>query len=352
MLKFIFFLWASSAWGIGVYHEHRPFSTFESLSATSFCAIDTIQAPFTCAPGLYGKKSRQNVSFNINLKADGDAVDNGQKLLLEEIDESTLRGIFEGENFNSFTFDSRIEFNTPYMSIYYSPYYLVADSLLQNPALPELSLFLAKKSDLGVASSYDPWSLVSLGARAGYQTIKSARSQLSLLDIATNDVDRLVKFESVYSPSVDLSASFWGTDFHPLLPYVTLQAKNLFSGHGLKRRNLEGADYLEPFTLFEKHYQLTIGRIFLTDIGTLKIGVNGFADAEEKVYDDFASLGVGYDLNKFSLNITGAKFRKSLGFVFKSRVMDIGLVYTNERELGELQTKYTDSVYLSGNLHL
>ena len=172
MLIFILIFVAGSSWGMGVFHQQRPFSTFESISSQSFCAIDTVQAPFSCASSLYQKKKRQNVAFNVNLKADGDAIDNGQKLLLEDINESTLRDIFENDNFNSLTFDSRIEFNIPHASVYYNPYFLVADSLIENPALPEVSLFLAKKSELGLVSSYDFTKYLSLGGRIGYDLNK------------------------------------------------------------------------------------------------------------------------------------------------------------------------------------
>ena len=203
-----------------------------------------------------------------------------------------------------------------------------------------------------MVTAYDFSEYFSAGARFGNQSIRHSRSNFSLVDLATAPAKRLIKFKTTNSPSADLALSFWGTELHYLLPYLTVQAKNLFSGFKIKDAKFESTEFLEPFALFETHYQFTVGRVFRTSAGAFKTGLNAFANSDLEVYNKYVSLGLGYDLNKISVNLELAEYRRSLGFVFKSRVVDLGFIYANEKELGNIQNEYSDSVLLAGNFHI
>ncbi len=248
--------------------------------------------------------------------------------------------------------DSRLEFNTNYFSVAYTPYYVVADTNVTNPAFPEVSMYLATKNELRVSSGWKLGRFWSFGGGVAYDKIRYAQPNFSIFDLATAKPNQLIKFQNKYSLKADLGLSFWGQDYRGAIPNITFQAKNLMSAYKLNSHSEASVNLLEPFALFETHYMTTLSYNITSKFGTFKPGIHGYYDENLSFYNNYYVLGLGYDLGKFGTTVEGGPYKRSMGLFFNSSRVDMGVIYVQDKELGAIQDSYSQSVYITSVFRL
>jgi hypothetical protein len=303
-----------------------------------------------CNSALFGLSKNEGINLSIVGKADGDSIDNGRDLIFDPITEELIRKLFEEKNFNSFTFSSGIRFSTSLFEITYSPYYLLADLYIFNPAFPEISINLVNRESLRLTSGtnklvdnlfgrYD----IYLGASAFYYSIESSNTVFSLFDLVNNQPEELISFSKQSGVDGDIGLYF-KTDYMYFAD-ISVQVKNVLDS--VDKVVEDQFAKQKTSLLFERYTTVGVGKSFKTKYGGLNLNFEFYhGDLFSNFYRDLTSLGLRYDLNLFSILSGFSKNYQNLGLLFRSENFNIGLSYAREKDAELIQEDADNSVYV------
>lgn len=354
-----FTLLLPSAYAINVTHSIKPRNGFHTSTLQNSCST-FLGTSFSseCNIALFPLTPKNGVFISGVAKSDGDSIDNGRDLIFDPITLDLLRNLFQNSNYNSFSFNSRVSFSNELFEISYSPYYLLADLYLFNPAFPEISLNLVNRETLSLSSglillgSNKPNSFkVSTGATLSYYSHESANSLFSLFDLSNQNPESLILFDTQYGVQADVS---FFVDFgNSYLPDLSMQFKNMGSKVKVNKSQAISATRLSPRFLFEPYSQFGIGKKVNTPFGAFSLNLESFIiDVNQEIDWDRSAFGVYYTLNLFSIYGSLSKFYKVVGISFKSELFDVGVSYNSEKDIGDFQQSYENAAYIGVDISI
>jgi len=339
------------AFAFEVTHQIRPNSNFETMSLSQSCStISGTSFSTLCNPALFSLSKVEGITLAVIGKGDGDSIDNGRDLIFDPITEDLIRKLFEEKNFNSFTFNSGIRFSTSLFEITYSPYFLLADLYIFNPAFPEISVNLINRESLRLTSGsekivdqlfnrYD----IYFGLSAFYYSMERSNAKFSLFDLVNTKPEELIKFDKESGFDGDIGL-FFKTDYKYFAD-LSIQVKNVLDSVEDKSSGEFASQ--KSRLLFERYTSTGLGKTFKTSYGGINLNLEFFhSGLYEEFYSDLTTLGFRYDLNLFSILSSVSKNYQNLGLLFRSENFNIGLSYARELDAELVQDKSDNSVYV------
>ncbi|MBF0360138.1 MAG: hypothetical protein HQK49_03965 [Oligoflexia bacterium] len=340
-----------------VTHQIRPGSVFETTALNSACSTitGTIFAS-RCNPALfaYSKDSEQKITISMVGKAEGDSIDNGRDLIFKPITEDTIRRLLQERNFNTFSFNGEILFRNKFFELSYSPYYLLADLYIFNPAFLEVSIHLVSLEILRVTHgrkilTFSPSNTFNLssGVSLYYYKHSYENTIISLYDLSYKKAVDLITFKTLYGTSADIGL-FLDND-NKYIPSLSAQVKNLNNKvkEGKENANSKSSLYQSTLFLFDTYSTIAIGKGVNTIIGGFNVDLEfPFDEFYRELRKKYITFGSKYSLTLFSLFFSISKYYKSIGLRFDSSNFNIGVLYAREKDMGDLQPKPEQSIYL------
>ncbi len=333
-----------------VTHQIKPGSDFESMSLANACSTFTGEKfTLSCNPASFPFYKSEGISISLLGKADGDSIDNGRDLIFDPITEDLIRKLFEEKSFNSFTFDGSIRFNTSFFELTYTPYYLIGDLYIFNPAFPEISLNLLNRETLRITSGDEIFAnsmgakSISIGYSLFYYKNTYANNTFSLFDLSNEDPEDLVVFKE--DRGVDGKLSLLYIPASNYFPKLSYQLHNFLDA---AKFDIAQADISqETILLFERYTTLGIGKEFFSKFGGVDINIElFFSGFLEEFYKDYAALAIRYNLNLFSINTALSTNYQNVGLLFRSENMNVGVNYSREKDAPSIQGDYDNSAYI------
>lgn len=349
-LKVLSLIFVSTfSFSLDVVHPIRPSRDYSTSTLNGSClATKSENFIIPCSYANFDKNQKAGVSFSLVGKTDGDAIDTGLDLIFEHISEELIRKLFEQRNYNSFTFNGSLIFKTSLFDITYTPYYLLADLLIFNPAFPEISIHLVAREELRISRGKNLYNDKDISIDAGvslfYYEHTFENTTFSLFEIAENNAKDLISFKNIYGTSGDLDLKFsWKNE---RIPNFSFQIKNIGSKLNSHRRHIASSINQSTLFLFETYSNFGLGKSISTKYGRFDFNYTiPFTSIYKNYHLDQSSFSIGYGLNLFSFNTSISKFFQIIGVKFDSEFFNIGINYSRERDLGKIQNTPDESVY-------
>lgn len=335
-------------------HRLKPNSNYDSSTLNNSCStMKGYEFSYRCNSALFPLSEQEGIFVTIVGKSDGDSIENGRKLIFDPIDEALIRKLFTEKNYSSFTFNGDISFTNSLFAISYTPYYLLADLYLFNPAFPEISLNLASYESLRFTSGHKlnfDSSIVSFGYSVFYYEYTYENTVFSLFDLSFQKPEELIRFKTKYGVAADLGVYIESFSF---LPRISFQLKNLNSKVKENETHTISAIHHSPLMLFETYSQVGIGKTFNTLYGGIDINLElPLLGYFEEIYAKGASIGLKYDLRLFSFLLGVSQYYQSLGLKFNSNHFNVGISYSREADLGKIQQSHENAIYTGIDISL
>ncbi len=359
LLLFLLVLLSHSINAIETTHLIHPGSTFITTVTGRSCSTFVVSRDaINCNPALFTHFKSSGVQFSLIGKAEGDSIETGKRLVLEPITEDQIRKLFQKNSFNSFSFNSNIGFFNPLFKLSYSPYLILGDILILNPAFPEVSLNLIKRSVLTLSSGGDFSGIFgsndvefNIGQNINFYSEISANNKFTLYDLSTTNPDKLVTFQKKKGVTLDLGTELVLKNFYELK--ISSQLKNLFAKDKINKTYSISSTRLQNLYLFEPYAQLGIGKNITTQYGRFEMNIENYFAEYYKEYDPvMTSIGLNYTLGLFSFLGSASKNYQSLGMHFLSQNFDVGIAYILEKNIGKYQSNPEKSVFLGVDINL
>ena len=353
------FLWTNSVYAIEATHLILPGGTFTTTVTGRSCStFNVTKDSLSCNPALFTHFKSSGIKFSLIGKAEGDSIETGKRLVLEPINEDEIRRLFQKNSYNSFSFNSSIGFFNPKFSLSYSPYYILGDISIFNPAFPEVSVNLLKRSTLSLSSGGDfsktlgnseiEWSL---GQTTNFYSQTESNSKFTLFDLAFNPPDKLIPFHDSRGITLDLGSILVLKDIGEIK--ISNQLKNLFSKDKIDKNFASSSTRLQNLYLLEPYALLGLGKNFNTSYGGFEVNIENFFSEYYTEYDfNKTSLGMQYSLGLFSLLGSISNRYQSLGMHFLSESFNVGIAFMREKNIENYQAHPENAVYLGMDVNL
>ena len=346
--KFILTLYAFE-----VTHQIRPNSIFEASTLGNSCSTNKMSGLASkCNPALFPYTKKQGVSISVVGKSDGDSIDNGRELIFDPITEPLIRKLFEQKNFNSFTFNSELIFKTKLFEISYSPYYLLADLYIFNPAFPEISIHLVNHERLQLTNGMflPKFNLLkhefksSIGFNFYYYEHTYENTVFSLFDLSFQRPEELIHFKTKYGVANDLG--FFVENDSIFIPDLSIQLKNMFSKINYQKDIAKSSTRQTSLFLFEPYSLIGLGKEYSSKYGSFHLNFElPFENAFQRFRHDHIMSSLNYNLKLLSLFLSGNKNYQNIGMRFNSNFFNVGLSYSQEKDMGEFNPSKERTVY-------
>lgn len=355
----LFVLASQKAFSIEATHLIYPGATFITTVTGRSCSTFAVtRDSVNCNPALFTHFKSSGVQFSLIGKAEGNSIETGKKLILEPITETQLRQLFQKNSFNSFSFNSNISFFNPLFKLTYSPYLILGDISIFNPAFPEISLNLIKRSILTFSSGGDySWIFgnknveFSMGQNINFYNQSHSNAQFTLYDLATNAPEKLIVFKKSKGFTLDFGTELVLKNFYSIK--ISNQLKNIFSKEKIDPTYASSSTRLQNLYLFEPYSQLGIGKEFTTRAGRFEFNIENYFSEFYQSYDlTQTALGVNYSIGLFSFLGSFSKNYQSTGMHFLSENFDVGIAYVQEKNIGSYQSTPEKSVFLGVDVNL
>jgi hypothetical protein len=353
-LLFIFFV--SKALAYEVSHVQKPFSNFETTALNNACSnLKFSRYAVHCNPALFPfLKMKRNFLMSIHGKSDNSGIQNAKKYLFDDISQSDLEKLFNQDNFNSFTFNSSLSFYTEFFVLSYSPYYIVADVLVNNPSFPIISLLLVDRSTLslsyGIPIVGDPDSddfFISLGAQVSYYSEKYLNSVFSAADLTGNSFKDKLNFQKE-KRAVGNIGGFVEWKEMSFLPSISFNIRNLGETREVDESRINSVSRIELSQMLEGVSEIGLGYNFYTFLGGLYFGSTlPFSGVFNESQFEFASVGIRHSLGMFSTYLSIGQYFDSLAFKLSSKSTSVALVFAREQEIFEFNKTKEKAVYFN-----
>lgn len=310
----------------------------------------------SCNPAIFAFHEEKSLDLNLIGKTAGSGIETLKKFVFQDIEKSFLSELFEENSFISWSGNSEISFTTPSFKLSYTPYYVLIDSLVFNPALPQVSLIILDRHSLSLTSGFelseklgiDKYARIGIGAGLSYHWDNYFRGSFNILDLALNDVEDVISFEK--RDHFTASPSFIVIPNASWIPTFAITVQNLFSKYDVRESDLESPFTIETRNQFETVTRLGLGHEFYTKFGlfsgALQLPFEGFFGG----FINSPSLSFTYDLDLFSLYVGIQEYSQTTGLYFRSPNTTIGILYSYERELKGFNVNRDDAIYLSISL--
>ncbi|MBF0298101.1 MAG: hypothetical protein HQK51_05235 [Oligoflexia bacterium] len=350
-----------------VTHQIRPGSVFETTALNNACS--TMKGSLfssRCNPALFETSKEQGIYLSLVSKAEGDSIDNGRDLIFKPITEEVIRRLLQERNFNSFTFNGEVVFKNRFFELSYSPYYLLADLYIFNPAFLEVSIHLANIETLRLTHGrgilkYSPFKdsgndlqfNLSLGSSLFYYEHSFENIIISLYDLSYKKATELITFKTIYGTAADVGLFLDNNNKY--IPTISAQVKNINSkiNEGKKDANSKSSLYQSTLLLFDTYSSIGIGKNFNTILGGFNLDIElPFTSFYQELVAEQITLGCKYSLSLFSLFFGLAKYYQNIGLRFDSSNFNIGIIYAREEDMGKLQPKLEQTIYLGVDIIL
>lgn len=349
---------AQVAMSTQVYHQLKPGSDFYHLTTLGACSTKYNQTvSLACNPAMAVDGITTGLNIGIIGKADGDSIDNGKSLIFDPINEGLLRKLFAEGSYNSFTFNSNLSFKTAFFTLEYSPYYLVADIFLYNPAFASMSVNIINRETLRAATAKElnfnsmTIKTIKAGVILNYYKNVRSNSNLNLVDLGTTRPEDLITFETERGISADAGLIF--VNRYGYLPDVSMVIKNIGVANESNNPLANNSEYLFPLMSVETYSTVGFGKEVSTEFGELRGEVLvPFDRYFDGYYSDYTSASIEYGLGLMQFIIAGSENHYSFGMNFRSNVADVGITFAKEKDLGNYSDNFKDSVYISAVLNL
>ncbi len=313
----------------------------------------------SCNMALFPYSDNSGIYISTIGKSDGDSIENGRDLIFDPITEDLIKRLFQETNFNSFTFNSDVSLKNQLFEISYSPYYLLADLYLFNPAFPEISLNLINRETLSLSSGLfllgdkeNPHDFkLTLGSKVFYFRQESANTLFSLFDLSFNQPEELIQLKNTYGVAADLS--FFLDIPYDLIPNISMQLKNIGSKTKDEEALVQSATRLAPRFLFETYATIGLGKTFKTQYGSFSYNIEHFIESYFEGFDiNDTTIGGYYSLRLVSLFLGIGKFYQNIGLSFDSENFNVGISYSREKDIKDFQNRFEKSAYIGLTISL
>lgn len=340
-------------------HLLHPGATFVTTASGRSCSTFTVtRDTLSCNPALFAHFKSSGIQFSMTGKAEGDSIETGKKLILEPITEAEIRNLFQKNPYNSFGFNSNISFFNPLFKLSYSPYFLLGDISIYNPAFPEITTNLLKRSTLSFSSGGDISEIfgnkdieVNFGYVASFYSQIKSNNQFTLFDLASKKPDTLIPFQKSKGLTIDIGSLILFKELYELK--ISSQIKNIMSKEKIDVQFANSSTRLQNLYLLETYSLLGIGKSFKSSYGQIEFNIENFFSNYYTSYDFYrTSLGLNYSLGLFSVISSIGKYYQSTGLHFLSENFNVGLTFTRENNIGNYQYKKENSVYLGMDINL
>lgn len=351
-------LLAYPLYGFEVSHRIGTGTSFSKASLVNACSTlrgETFSSK--CNPALFPYSTSEGVSFTMTGKSDGDSIENGREIIFDPITEPLLRRLFTEKNFNSFTFETDLSFKSTLFELTYSPYYLMADLFIFNPAFPEISVNLANREALKLTTGTEiykgDWFNSSLGFNLFYYDHLYANTIFSLADLAITRAENLIQFSRYNGISGDVGLYF--SNETTFFPDFSFQAKNIATKIKKNELRQESATYQEALFLFENYYTVGVGKKISTIYGAVDVGIEQPFHFNEKTNQsslNYTAASLRYNLSLIAFSIAGSKYFQSFALEFNSKNFNVGVAYTKDSETLGRQKNREDAIYSGLEINL
>lgn len=352
---FILSIFSTKAFSYEVSHLLKPYGNNQTMISQNVCMSSGMSAYYdlNCSPALFTKAKDAGVFIYFAGKAEGRSIDTGKELILEKITANRLRALFENANYNTFTFSAGLEFLTPYFKVFYSPYYLVADSFIGNPAFPEVALGLANQKTLGVTSGVDfntpalvapLFNKLYIGGTFSYYARTMANTSLTIADLSLRPEGELIQFHDTRGVALDIGMHLENTPNNYLFGVVM---KNIFDQYQVDEQLLNSSNRIEYTYIWGPYAYIYWGKKFESDLGELAIGSRIYYDGYFQ-YSDYekSALFASFDLGFFTMLGSYSKYHRGAGLLFNSRSYAVGVNYFAEKDIYNYDIEEERSAYL------
>lgn len=336
-----------------VQHFIKPGGNFETMASQNTCTNfkDSPEA-ISCNPALFPTvKTKQIGAFAIG-KSDGDSVENTKTILFSNIDRTFLENLFERDNFNSFSFNSGLDFYNPYFYLSYNPYFLLADFLVFNPAFPEISLILIKRSDIRISYGMEFGEKISddinfsIGATLDYYNEDFLNTNFTLASLAINNAGDLVALDNKEGITADLGFYFSHKNYW-FIPEFSLVFKNINSPRKVDSNDVLSERLLESTELIDPYSLIGIGKSVKTDFGYFEANLKFSHLNYFEIYNESPAIGLKHSYGIISSYFTASEYFQTIGLKFKSDSSSVGILYAYEKEIRNFNVPREHSIYIN-----
>lgn len=349
-------------WGYETNHIVKPNANFETTASNGAClTYSDSKLAINCNPAIFPMHKTEAFNALLIGKAEGPSVSTARTLIFEDVTKEFLENLFKRNNFTSWSMDSNLTFYTPYFVLAYSPYYILTDILIFNPAFPQISLLLVQRNTLRITSGEKVNSLfklktnditLSVGSTLSLYNEKYLNKSFGLLDLAVNGTKDILRFEKRKGIELDLGLLLKNETKY--LPNIGLVFKNLGinnnwnSGDSNTTSNLNASSKLIVKDQFETTTHLGLGYNWITKMGLIDLGLNlPFKNIFSGYLSETASMSFKYSMGFFSFYASASKYADTLGLLFASSSSSIGILYSYEKEIRNYNINRDDAIYLS-----
>jgi hypothetical protein len=349
------------SWSYEVSHVLKPYTQFETTALSNACLnLKNSKEVIGCNPALFSTLDNYQ-AFNVFIhgKSDNTGVRNAKKYLFEDISKEDLEKLFTQDNFNSFTMNSGFIFYTKYFVLKYTPYYLVADVLVNNPSFPIISLLLIDRSFLALSSSITLLGeqnstdyFLSLGVEASYYSEKYLNNVFSAADLTGSNLDEKLKFSKENRGLATLGLysdwqKFW------FIPSISAVIRNIGETREVDQNKINSVSRIEISRIIEESSELGLGYNFNTYLGNFYLGsVLPFKGIYSETDFVYASLGIRHTLGMFSTYLSFSQHFDSISFKSSSKNTSLALVFAREQEIFEFNKTKEKAVYFNMEIEI
>jgi hypothetical protein len=266
-----------------------------------------------CIPTSFLRQEGGSIGLGLFGEANEEAFKTASRVMENETNKADVDKLFRSENFQTVSVHGHTEAIYYQTRVSYSPIHAVGAVLINNPALPVVQFEGEKQSVFRVAQTflfgYDKpvanYFLV-VSPEVFYHKRKFYYADFDIVSIPAQKKE-LVSTKSDNGAGVDLSVG--------LIP-----TSNFLPGFGLRLENVNRS----AASLYLPWRHKFGGSIF--GASTAFIGMFGEPD------ENSTALAYAYKIGGLEAFVAFSSIKTSFGFVFRPKVMDLGVTYTDEKQ--------------------
>lgn len=290
-----------------------------------------------CLPTTTYKVATGEIGFDGSLNSNEDAFITASRVSDRSIDREFLEGLFEKNNF--LTFSGITRFSAVYGETTFAlvPYYFAAGFKISNPSLPSVNFAAITSSHLLLSHNFihnisKTYQIVTMpGITVGSKEAKTG--DFDVLELAAKKSEDVILSEKWVERAGSIAISLLSKK--PLFPTLSLRANQITASDPCKACRSGGVTIAEEIA---PHATASLGAFKNVGIGLLWLGVTGKYSGFSKSFNDKASgvsalYKIGFLDSFFSISPSIVSF----GFMFDANLYRVGIQYSDEKQSNELQ---------------
>lgn len=351
----IFFGINSELQGTTIKHVLLGKDTPGSSLSQGACGALLISQGYFCNSALFPYSDYQGLKLDVLLKAEEKSFDIASNLLLKSIKKPYLESLFKDHDFLLYSGLARFEAKYKYFSLSFIPFHGIAALKVSNPSLPEINASSFKESRVKLISGYRfsfPSNSIiesfSLGASLSSSSRTFIDFDTDVIELSSKSLDDILvkKEENSFDMDIGLLMVF---------------DRNFLPNLGINFINITKADdsyseldtYLNIFPYFEKSTEVSFGYSLKLPYGIFNVGgMVPYQGIFKGLDRDASTFSLNYHLGHLDGFLSQSKYQSSFGFIFSSFLYQVGIKYSNEKQLNHVQLKRKKNVYFFTSLDL